>query len=299
MPPAVPARWSWRIKTLVGWLLVLGASAAHGAFEVNGTGARTAALGGAFGAGVDAAEGLWINPAANARGVRWQAGTTHVLLYPGLENSPSLNALALVAPVAGGGLQVGFSALGSEDWEEQIGVVGYGRAVHPRLALGGDVRSGGWQTEGLSHRAWSGDLGGIYEVGWLRSRYYLRLGLVMRDWWRSSLAAGGQAEAKPPRAYILAANLGIGAKQVLVDVERRAGRLQLRAGYEETVRSLGGIQLRVGGSAFTSAWDSGDLNVGMGYGWRGWHLDFSYTAPLGLSGALGGVHRLSLNYRRP
>lgn len=299
MPPAVLARWSWRINALVGGLLLVSVSAVQGAFEVTGSGARTAGLGGAFGAGVDAAEGIWINPAANARNPRWQAGTTHVLLYPGLADSPSLDALALVAPVAGGGLQVGFSALGSEDWEEQLGVIGYGRAIDPRLALGGDVRSGGWQTEGLSHRAWSADLGGVYEVGWLRSRHYLRLGLVLRDWWRSSLAAGGQAEAKPPRAYILAASLGTGTQQVLVDVERRAGRTQLRAGVEDTVHDLAGIQLRVGGSAFTSAWDSGDLNVGLGHGWRGWHLDFSYTYPLSPTGALGGVHRLSLNYRRP
>jgi hypothetical protein len=298
MPPAVPARWSWHIKALVGWLLLISVSAAQGAFEVTGSGARTEALGGAFGAGVGAAEGIWINPAANARGVRWQAGTTHALLYPGLEDSPSLNAVVLVAPVAGGGLQAGFSALGVEGWEEQVEVVGYGRAVHPRLALGVDVRSGGWQTGELSHRAWSADLGGIYEVGWLRSRSYLRLGLVMRDLLRSSLAAGGQAEAKPPRAYILAASLGTEFKQMLIDVERRAGRIQLRAGYEETVRSLGGMQLRVGGSAFTSAWDSGDINAGIGYGWREWHLDFSYTSPLGLGGALGGVHRLSLSYRR-
>lgn len=298
MPPAVPARWLWRINALVGWLLLISVSAVQGAFEVTGSGARTAALGGAFGAGVDAAEGLWINPAANARSPRWRVGTTHVLLYPGLEDSPSLNALTLVAPVAGGGLQVGLSALGSEDWEEQLGLIGYGRAIHPRLALGGDVRSGGWQTEGLSHRAWSADLGGIYEVGWIHSRHYLRLGWVMRDLLRSSLAAGGQVEAKPPRAYILAASLNSKTQQVLVDVERRAGQTQLRAGYESTVSSTGGMHFRLGGSAFTSAWDGGDLSVGLGHGWKGWYLDFSYTYPLGPSRALGGIHRLSLGYRK-
>lgn len=298
MPPAVPARWSWRIKPLIGWLLIW-ASAAFGAFEVSGSGARTVALGGAFGAGVDAAEGIWINPAANARGARWQAGTTHVLLYPGLEDSPSLNALALVAPVAGGGLQVGFSALGAEDWEEQVGVVGYGRVLHPRLALGVDVRSGGWQTEGLSHRAWSADVGGIYEAGWIHSRHYLRLGWVMRDLWRSSQAAGGQAGAKPPRAFTLGASLGGEAQQVLVDVERRAGRTQLRAGYESTLSGTGGMHLRLGGSTFSSDWKGGELSGGIGHRWRGWRLDFSYTYPLGPSGVWGGMHRLSLGYRRP
>jgi len=298
MPPAVPARWSWRIKALVGWLLIW-AAAAHGAFEVNGKGARTAALGGAFGAGVDAVEGIWINPAANARGTRWSAGTTHVLLYPGLEDSPSLNALALVAPVVGGGLQVGFSALGALDWDEQVGVVGYGRPVHPRLALGMDLRSGGWQTTGLSHRSWSIDLGGIYEAGWVNARHYLRLGWMIRDWWRSSQAAGGQGGAKPPRAFTLGVGLGGEAQQVLVDVERRAGRTQLRAGYESAVLGMAGLSLRLGGSTLNLDWMGGELGGGVGYRWGGWRFDFSYTYPLGPSGAFGGVHRVSLGYRRP
>lgn len=115
---------------------------------------------------------------------------------------------------------------------------------------------------------------------------------------RSSLAAGGQVEAKPPRAYILAASLNSKTQQVLVDVERRAGQTQLRAGYESTVSSTGGMHFRLGGSAFTSAWDGGDLSVGLGHGWKGWYLDFSYTYPLGPSRALGGIHRLSLGYRK-
>ena len=176
--------------------------------------------------------------------------------------------------------------------------MGYGRAVHPRLALGGDLRSGGWQTIGLSHRAWSADLGGIYEAGWIQPHLYLRLGGILRDAFRSSLAAGGQAAAKPPRAYILAGSLSAGEQQLLVDLERRAGRTQLRVGYESTVPSLGGMRLRLGGSAFTSAWDSGDLSMGIGHGWRGWHLDFSYTYPMGPSGAFGGMHRLSIGYKR-
>lgn len=297
MPPAVLVRWSWPINPLVGWLLIW-TSAVYGAFEVSGNGARATALGGAFSAGVEAADGIWINPAANARGTGWQAGTTHVLLYPGLEESPALNALALSVPVAGGAAQAGFSALGADDWEEQVAAVGYGRALHPRLALGVDVRSGGWQTAGLSHRAWSADLGAIYEAGWVHSRHYLRLGLVMRDLLRTSQAAGGQAEARPPRTIALGAGLGGETQLLLIDVERRAGRTQLRAGYESAIPGAGGTQIRLGGSGFASDWKGGDLSAGIGCRWRQWQFDFSYTYPLGPDGAFGGMHRLSLGYKR-
>jgi hypothetical protein len=272
---------------------------AHAAFEVGGHGARTTALGGAFGAGVDAAEGIWTNPAANARNAQWQVNTTHVLLYPGLEDSPSLNGLAVVAPLAGGGLGAGFSALGAEDWDEQVEVVGYGRALHPRLALGTDLRTGGWKTPGWSHRAWSVDLGAVYEVGWIHPRHYLRLGWVGRDLVRTSQAAGGQEAAKAPRVLILGVSLGNKAEQLLIDVERRAGQTQLRGGYESTLPGTGGMKLRLGGNAFTSDWNGGELSAGLGHRWREWSFDFSYTYPLGASGAFGGVHRLSLGYRKP
>jgi hypothetical protein len=221
-----------------------------------------------------------------------------VLLYPGLEDSPVLNALALVAPLAGGAAQAGFSALSAEDWEEQVGVVGYGRALHPRLALGVDLRSGGWRTEGLSHRAWSADLGGAYEAGWVHARHYLRLSWVARDIIRTSQAAGGQARARPPRTFILGASLGNEARQVLLEVERRAGRTQVRAGYESALPAAEGLQFRVGGNGFTSDWTGGELSGGVGYRWGAWGCDFSYTYPLGPGGVFGGVHRLSLGYRR-
>lgn len=297
MPPAVPAPWSWRIRLLFGWLLVW-ASAAHAAFEVTGGGARSTGLGGAFGAGADALDAVWTNPAANARGGRWQGGTTHVLLYPGVAGSPSLNALSLVAPVGGGGLIAGFSALGADDWDEQVGLVGYGRALHPRVAVGGDVRTGAWRTTGWSHRAWSADLGAVYEVGWVHTRHFLRLGLVMRDLVRTSQAAGGQSAARAPRALVLGASLNGEAQQVLVDLEHRAGRLQLRVGYESLLPNTAGMRLRFGGSAFASDWQGGELSAGVGHRWREWSFDFSYTYPLGPDGAFGGVHRLSLGYRR-
>lgn len=249
--------------------------------------------------GVEAAEGVWNNPAANARGTRLQVGTTHALLYPGLENSPTLNALALVTPLAGGNLGAGISALGADDWDEQIETVGYGRALHPRLALGTGLRTGGWQTSGMSRRAWAIDLGAVYEVGWISSRHYLRLGWVGRDLVRTSQAAGGQSAGKAPRALTLGACLSSGADLLLLDVERRAGRTQLRAGFESTLPSTGGMRLRLGGNAFANDWNGGDLTAGFGHRWREWSLDFSYTYPLGPSGAFGGVHRLSLGYRRP
>lgn len=296
MPPAAPARWSWRIKRcLLGALFAC--SSAWAAFEVSGSGARVAALGGAFGAGVDAAEGVWSNPAGNARVHKWRVGTTHVLLYPGLDESPALSALAASSPLAGGGLQLGISALAAQDWQEQVAVVGYGRGVHPRLALGLDARTGGWKTTGLSHRSWSLDAGGIYEVGWVHPRLYVRLGLVLRELRRAELASEGRAEA--PRGFTLAASFTTGQQQLVVDVERRSGQQWVRAGCETPLSTLGGMRFRVGGSASSGDWKSGDLSVGIGHHWRQWHFDFAYTYPLGPGTGLGGVHRLSLGYRQP
>ncbi|MBI2501959.1 MAG: hypothetical protein HYW07_01850 [Candidatus Latescibacteria bacterium] len=280
--------------------MLFACSAACAAFEISGGGARTAALGGAFGAGADATEGIWINPAGNARVHKWRVGTTHVLLYPGLEDSPALNTLAASSPVGGGALQLGVSGLSARDWQEQVAVVGYGRGVHPRVALGGDVRMGGWKTVGLSHRAWSADVGGVYEAGWIHPRLYLRLGLALRELTRANLAAGGQAAGRSPRVMALAACLSTREqRQLVVDVEMRGGRTLIRAGYETLVADLAGMRLRVGGSAFPGNWEGGEMSMGIGHNWRQWHFDFAYTYPLGPSSGLGGVHRLSLGYRQP
>jgi hypothetical protein len=287
----------WRISCLfLGSLLVVVAPAAA-AFEITGRGAQSTALGGAFAAGVKTAEAVWFNPAGNARLQKWRASTTHALLYPGLDQSPSLNGLAVAGPCRGGGLQAGLSFLNAEGWREQVAILGYGRALHPRLALGSGLRTSAWKAGDLSRRVWSLDLGGTYEVGFVHPRVYVRLGLIAKDLNAANIAAGGQASGETQRGVVIAASIGLEEQRVLIDVERRDGRTEVRAGYEVRTVSLGGARFRMGGSALSPGWTGKELNAGIGHNWKQWHFDYAYTYPLHFSG-LGGVHRLSIGYRQ-
>jgi hypothetical protein len=287
----------WRISGLLLGGLLAGVAPVGAAFEITSQGAQSAALGGAFAAGADAAESVWFNPAGSARLHKWRVGTTHALLYPGLDQSPHLSGLAVAGPFRGGGLQAGLSFLSAEGWREEVAVLGYGRALHPRVALGSSLRTSAWKAGDLSRRAWSLDLGGTYEVGFVHPRAYVRLGLVVKNLNRANIAAGGQAAGETPREWVMAASIGLEEQQILIDVERRDGRTEVRAGYEASTVSLGGARFRMGGSALGPGWTGRELNAGIGHSWKQWHFDYAYTYPLRLSG-LGGAHRLSVGYRQ-
>ena len=253
-------------------------------------------MGGAYAAAVKTAEAVWFNPAGNARLDQWLGGTTHLRLHPGLDRGPSLNALNATGPLWGGGLQTGLSLLSATGWREEVATLAYGRALHPRMALGGGFNTRAWKAGDLSHRVWSLDLGAIYEAGWVHPRAYLRLGLVARDLNRPNIAAGGQAAGRTSRAFVLAASLVLADQEVLVDIERRDSRTAVRAGYETGTASLAGARFRLGGSALGPNWSHRELDVGIGHNWKQWHFDYAYTYSLHLT-ELGGGHRLSVGYK--
>lgn len=287
----------WHISCLFLGSLLVGVAPAGAAFEITGQGAQSTALGRAFAAGVKTTEAVWFNPAGNARLQKWRVGTTHALLYPGLDQSPSLNGLAVAGPLKGGGLQAGLSFLNAEGWHEQVAILGYGRALHPRVALGSGLRTSAWKAGDLSRRIWSLDLGGTYEVGFVHPRVYVRLGLVAKNLNRANIAAEGQATGKTPRKWVMATSISLGEQRLLIDVERRDGRTEVRAGYEARTVSLGGARFRMGGSALGPGWSGKELNAGIGHNWKQWYFDYAYTYPLRLS-ELGGMHRLSVGYRQ-
>lgn len=287
----------WRIRAAIGVLALALAGPVPAAFEIDGQGAQSAALGGAFIAATDVAEAVWFNPAGNARLQRRQIATSHALLYAGLPDSPGLNALAAAVPLAGGGLHLGFSALAGEDWNEEVLAVGYGRALHPRLALGVGARSRGWRTPDLSRRALSLDLGGVYEVGWVHPRAYVQVAVAVRNINRANIAAGGQSAGRTPRVWGVGVGAGGGGQRVLLDIERRHGRTEVRAGYEARSASLLGARLRVGGRFAVARPRGREVDVGLGHKWKQWRMDYAYTYPLRLNG-LGGIHRISLGYSR-
>ena len=267
------------------------------AFEFAGQGAQSTALGGAFAASIQTAEAVWYNPAGNAQQQKWQAGTTHALLYPGLDQSPALNGLSVAGPLRGGGFQLGLSFLGADGWREEVIALGYGRPLNERFALGGGWRTSAWKAGALAHRAWHLDVGATWEVGFLHPRAYLRLGLVAKGLNGANIAASGRAAGEEKPAVVAAALLNLAGREVLLDIERRAGRTEFRVGYETRTVSLNGARFRMGGAAIGSGFDERELNVGLGHNYKQWHFDYAYSYPLHLSG-YGGVHRFSVGYHQ-
>ena len=283
----------WRIS----WLLLACALPAGAVFELTGRGARSTALGGALVASASTAEAVWYNPAGNARQEHWHVGSTHALLYPALERSPMLNGLAVAGPLQNGGFQAGLSFLGADGWREEVIALGYGRALNDRLALGGGLRTSAWKAGDLSHRAWSMDLGGTWEVGFVHPLAYMRVGVAARGLNSANFAIGGQAAGEEPRSVVLAAAIIMAGKELLIDLERNDGRSVLRLGYETRTVSLSGARFRVGGTALGSNLGGGDLRVGLGHDWKDWNFDYAYSIPVQVTG-MGGIHRVSVGYRR-
>lgn len=287
----VPLRW------LTSLLIAGCALPVTAAFEVSGGSARASSVGGAFTAVAPDVDAVWYNAAVNARSQGLQVGTTHALLYPGLEGTLSLNAMSAAVPLGGGSAQVGLSTLDFPDWHEQIVALGFGRALLPRLAVGGTIRSSDWRTSGMSHRSWSADLGATYEVGWVRYNTYVRLGAAAKNITAANISAGGYGAGETPRGFSLGAAVDVGHQGFLVDAERRGGYTTVRLGYETRAASLQGATFRLGANNLLTSGSAGELDVGIGYTWNRWRLDYAYAYPLELT-ALGGVHRLSMAYHK-
>ncbi len=283
----------WRTSVL--WLALVPPVSA--AFEFSGRGAHSAALGGAFAASIRTVDAVWHNPAGNARQQQWQAGTTHALLYPALDHSPTLNGLSATGPWRGGGYQLGLSFLGADGWGEEVIALGYGRPLDERFALGGSLRTSAWKAGALSQRAWQLDVGATWEVGFIHPRAYVRLALVAQGLNGANIAVGGQAAGQQKPAVVAAALLNWAGREVLLDIERRAGQTEFRMGYETPTVSLNGARFRLGGAVVGADFDRRELNVGLGHNYKQWHFDYAYSYPLHLSG-YGGVHRFSVGYRQ-
>jgi hypothetical protein len=274
--------------------VLLAGGPGHAAFEVIGLGAQTKALGGAFVAGVDSDQAVWFNPAGGASLGHWQAGTTHGVLHPGLDDLLSLHGLTAAGPVRDGTLLFGVSLLSADGWQEDVTALGYGRRVHARLALGATLRSSAWRADRLSRRSWSLDAGAMWDAGYVHPEAFLRLGLLLTDLNGPNQAAGGQAAGEASRGIAVAAAVHMADRRLLVDIERKYGETEVRAGYEARVAGLAGARFRGGGIVGPGS-QVAEVDVGLGQDWREWHVDYAFTYPLQLS-ALGGMHRLSVKY---
>ena len=240
-------------------------------------------------------ESIWFNPAGSARVTGVGVGSTHALLYPELEDSPSLNLLSAHFPLRGGGLQTGLLLLGNQEWSEQVFVAGYGRSLHARLAVGVQAASLGWQSGDFARRALRFDLGAIYEVGWVFHRAYVRLATTLSNLNRANIAASGHRAGRMPLQGVVAASIDLEDQQLVVDLQRRGGESKLRLGYETRSEGWPGIEFRAGGIVLLSHWENGELDAGLGHAWKSWQFDYAYAYPLTLGG-FGGMHRVGVRW---
>lgn len=121
----------WRYAGLIG-LFFGGVIGAHAAFEENARGARGIAMGDAYGAVADTADGLYWNPAALARVPSQQILGTHADLFTGIQGVDLMtDAVSYAYPTLEQGVWgVSWNSLNSKSlYGEDTVTLGYGRKV--------------------------------------------------------------------------------------------------------------------------------------------------------------------------
>jgi hypothetical protein len=264
---------------------------ARAAFEVGGGGAYTTSLGGAFTAGIESAETVWFNPAAAARLRIPRLTSTHGLLFAALPESPVVHSGAGAWPQKWGTVQAGYSMLRADGWNESKLLLGVARPVHPRLALGAQLSTSAWRSDKYSRRHWLGNLGALYEVGWLSSSTYMRLSLVLANLGATRVTASGRPTGQRDRSYTVGMQMVSARRTVLLDAEQQGDEWQLRAGYESKVRDR--LMLRLGARVYSGDTINRTWHVGLGYEWKKVHFDYAFSHSIDLS-SFGATHRFGI-----
>jgi len=248
---------------------------ADAAFEVIGLSARTVALGYATIAEGQDATGIWGNPAKRETDVNngmWS--TTHGILFPGIDEAPTVSSLTGAIPFFGGIAQLGWSSLNSPLWSEQVAVLGFGRSINSRFSLGGSVLSANWSAGSLTHRGWDGMLGMLYEVGWILPRVYMRIGLSAENILSNSIsiAAGGVGRRTKMRGSF---SLNSRTQRVLFGFENSRYGTLWRIGYEIATTGWGMILVRSGITVDVVQQHLRELSLGFGHKWRRVQFDYA------------------------
>lgn len=263
------------------------------AFELGGGGAYTTSLGGAFSAGVESAETVWFNPAAAARLRIARMTSTHGTIFSSLSESPSIHSGSAAWPREWGTAQAGYSTLRADQWNESSLLFGLARAIHPRLALGAQVRTNSWDSGKYARRHWLGNIGGLYEAGWLTSNAYMRLSFVLANLGAKRVGANGRSTGQRASSYTMGMQVVSAERVLLFDAELQEGDWQLRAGYEVQVRDL--LKMRFGARVYAGDTVNRTWHTGMGYEWKKLHFDYAFSHSIDLS-SFGATHRFGVGY---
>jgi hypothetical protein len=304
------------------------AAAPAGAFDEFPSGARPAALSGAFGGLADDVNSLVYNPAGLAELGNPQVTADYLRLLPSLTDETSANHtfLAYGQPLGGGGQWGGLGAglvdfkLGSL-FRERAVAAGYGKNLG-RLSLGAAVKSlerrygqdadaaNAIQGPNPSNR--SGRLDPVFQERSRRRATGLDLGLLARlgDHLSLGLSAANvnqpdlglsQVQAVPRvlragasyRHRWLKANLDVTQREFL---EGRTDRRTLIGAERVWVLGRFGEMALRAGTGFGSR-DFRQLTLGGGYQANGLAVDYAFQMPLGGLESAGGSHRLSLSFK--
>lgn len=292
-----------RVLTAMGVALCWASGAFGAFFQTAGQGVRPSSMGGAFVALADDANSVWYNPAGLARLRNAEVTLTYAMPFTGLKEGDLTHSLVNVATPWRLGL--GFSRLGTEDAAEMAGAVGFGLPLGSGLSIGATAKVLHWsangsvdpvsgvQDEDRSSLSFSFDVGALVALG-----RALSLGVMVRDVVPPNISESGDDGGVLPRTIEAGLCVRFPAFLMAVDFSWRDGVRLLRGGGELNVQGTN-VLLRGGGMVgFGDApdTDAGDLNLGLGYRFQQWSLDYAYTYPVVFREGTGS-HRVALGYR--
>ena len=297
------------LRIIAATVVLLWASTVCAAFfQTAGQGVRPSSMGGAFVALSDDANSVWYNPAGLGRMQDTEIALTYAMPFTGLSEGTLNHSLVnFVSPWKFG---LGFSRLGTEDAGEMAGALGFGLSLGSSFSIGTTAKLLHWSADGSvdpisgvrdddrSATKFSFDLGLLIAVGEIGPADFVSLGVVVRDVIPPNISESGDDGGVLPRT--IEAGLGIRRDALLIalDFGWRDRVKTLRGGGEFQVQGTD-LFLRGGGMVgFGDApgRDAGDLDVGLGYRFQRWSLDYAYTYPVIFQGSAGS-HRASLTYR--
>lgn len=305
----------WRVVGIFG-VLVGGTLGVQAAFEENARGARGVAMGDAYGAVADTADGLYWNPAALARVPMQEVLGTHADLFTGVQGIDlKTDSLSYAHPTLRQGVWgVSWNSLNSKSlYGEDTLTLGYARILKRELPFlkGSDVSFGAnlkyMRTrytldaataadpvfaDGHKTDAWTGDLGTLVRKGPVTA------GLAFQNVNEPSF--GFQEKDQVPLITRLSGAYAgrlwfLENTTVALDLVFVRNSTRLCAGWENIFfKDQAAFRLGVNPDEFTT-----------GLGWRyvaarprlDLGLDYAYVLPLNTAENQAVTHRLSFNVR--
>jgi len=288
------------------------------AFKDDGWGARPSAMGGAYTAVADDADGILWNPAGSAQLKSDEAGFMHAEPFTGLASVQlGLNSFSYAHPLAGqqGTIGAAWTNLtAAKIYREDALLLSYARPLYPFTLQGEDERPylyGGLDVKYLRNAFTldpytQGDP--VFSGGTHKQAATVDLGLL-GFWDRFSFGLAGKNVTQPNMGFAATdrvpaeLNLGTAYRQnilffedatISLDYSVRKGGSGLRLGWENWFFNRR--------AAFRAGWNNQAMSFGFGYRMAASSaldlgVDYTYQVPIKLADQGSGSHRISMVVR--